>query len=124
VTWLFRRDMPRSKLFLRIASTAGVLAVIAMEAGWVVSEVGRQPWIVYNLMKVEDAATGNTGVWITFIAVAGLYAALGVTTILVLRAMSRRFRAESGFNESDVPYGPSAPSVDEQSGDEQKEPVA
>ena len=45
-----------------------------MEAGWVVSEVGRQPWIVYNLMKVEDAATGNTGVWITFVAVALLYA--------------------------------------------------
>ena len=66
VTWLFRRDMPRSKLFLAIASAAGVLAVITMEAGWVVSEVGRQPWIVYNLMKVEDAATGNTGVWITF----------------------------------------------------------
>ena len=33
-----------------------------------VTEVGRQPWIVYNYMKVEDAATGNTGVWITFIA--------------------------------------------------------
>ena len=66
-SWLFRRDMPRSKLFLRIASIAGVLAVITMEAGWVVSEVGRQPWIVYNLMKVEDAATANTGVWITFV---------------------------------------------------------
>ena len=39
-----------------------------MEAGWVVSEVGRQPWIVYNLMKVEDAATANTGVWVTFVA--------------------------------------------------------
>ena len=48
---------------------AGVAAVVTMEAGWVVSEVGRQPWIVYNLMKVEDAATGNTGVWITFVVV-------------------------------------------------------
>ena len=33
------------------------------------SEVGRQPWIVYGRMRVEDAATGNTGVWITFLAV-------------------------------------------------------
>ena len=65
--WIFRRDMPQSKLFLRIASFAGVAAIVCMEAGWVVSEVGRQPWIVYNLMKVEDAATANTGVWITFI---------------------------------------------------------
>ena len=99
--------MPRSKLFLRIASVAGVLSVIVLEAGWTVSEVGRQPWIVYNFMKVEDAATGNTGVWITFLAVVALYLGLGVTTILILRGMSRRFRGDDGFNESDVPYGPS-----------------
>ena len=111
--WLFRRNMPQSKLFLRVASSAGVLSVITMEAGWVVSEVGRQPWIVYNLMRVEDAATGNTGVWITFVAVAALYTGLGVTLVLVLRGMSRRFRAEHGFNENDVPYGPSADRDDE-----------
>ena len=63
-------DMPQSKWFLRIASACGVLSVITMEAGWVVTEVGRQPWIVYDYMKVEDAATANTGVWITFVAVA------------------------------------------------------
>ena len=49
-TWIFRRDMPKGRWFLRIATCAGVLAVIAMEAGWVVSEVGRQPWIVYANM--------------------------------------------------------------------------
>ena len=54
-------------------------------------------------MKVEDAATANTGVWITFIAVVLLYVALGVTTILVLRAMSRRFRRGGGFVDHDVP---------------------
>ena len=48
-----------------------MLAVITMEAGWIVTEVGRQPWIVYNLMRVEDAATGNTGVWVTFLGVVG-----------------------------------------------------
>ena len=53
-TWLFRRDMPRSKLFLWVASSCGVLSVITMEAGWIVSEVGRQPWIVYELMTVEE----------------------------------------------------------------------
>jgi cytochrome d ubiquinol oxidase subunit I len=106
--WLFRRDMPKSKWFLRIASVAGILAILAMEAGWVVSEVGRQPWIVYNLMKVEDAATANTGVWVTFILVTVLYLGLGVTTILVLRKLSRRFRAGDG-GDDDVPYGPSGP---------------
>ena len=58
----------RASCFLRIASTMGVLAVITMEAGWVVSEVGRQPWIVYNYMRVDDAATANTGVWVMFVA--------------------------------------------------------
>ena len=73
-----------------------------------VSEVGRQPWIVYNLMKVEDAATGNTGVWVTFIVVVLLYVGLGVTTVLILRNMSRRFRDRT-VAEHDVPYGPSGP---------------
>jgi cytochrome bd ubiquinol oxidase subunit I len=50
-SWLFRRDMPRSRPFLWVASAAGVLSVVALEAGWVVSEVGRQPWIVYEVMR-------------------------------------------------------------------------
>jgi cytochrome d ubiquinol oxidase subunit I len=79
-----------------------------MEAGWVVSEVGRQPWIVYNLMKVEDAATANTGVWVTFIGVVVLYLGLAVTTILILRNMSRRFR-RNDVDDVDVPYGPRSP---------------
>jgi cytochrome d ubiquinol oxidase subunit I len=106
--WLFRRDMPKSKWFLRVASSAGILAIFAIEAGWVVSEVGRQPWIVYNLMKVENAATANTGVWVTFILVVLLYVGLAVTTILVLRLLSRRFRDRDG-SDDDVPYGPSGP---------------
>ncbi|WP_426567146.1 cytochrome ubiquinol oxidase subunit I [Angustibacter sp. McL0619] len=107
-TWLFRRRMPQSRWFLRAAACSGVLAVVTMEAGWVVTEVGRQPWIVYEYMKVEDAATGNTGVWITFIAVVLLYLTLGVTTILVLRGMSRRFRRSGGFTDHDAPYGANA----------------
>ena len=114
LSWIFRRDIPKTKWFLRIAAGCGVLSVLVMEAGWVVTEVGRQPWIVRNYMKVEDAATGNTGVWATFIAVVLLYLGVGVTTILVLRGMSRRWRehADGGGgpgSESDVPYGPSAP---------------
>jgi cytochrome d ubiquinol oxidase subunit I len=108
VCWLFRRRMPRSKLFLVLASGAGVAAIVAMEAGWVVSEVGRQPWIVYNLMKVEDAATANTGVWVMTILVAVLYIGLAVTTVLILRKMSRRFR-DRDVADDEVPYGPAGP---------------
>ncbi len=80
-----------------------------MEAGWVVSEVGRQPWIVYNQMKVEDAATANTGVWITFVLVTVLYAGLGITTVLILRKMSKRYRDAGVGDDDDVPYGPREP---------------
>jgi cytochrome bd ubiquinol oxidase subunit I len=108
-SWIFRRRMPSSRWFLRAASAAGVLAVITMEAGWVVTEVGRQPWIVYRRMRVEDGATANTGVWITFIAVVVLYLALAATTILVLRAMSRRYRRLEGVVEHEGPYSPRGP---------------
>jgi cytochrome d ubiquinol oxidase subunit I len=106
--WIFRHDMPQSRLFLRIASLAGVAAILVMEAGWVVSEVGRQPWIVYNEMKVEDAATTNSGVWVTFIVVTVLYLGLAFTTIAILRRMSRKFRRVE-VGEPEVPYGPSDP---------------
>ena len=108
-SWIFRRDMPRSRWFLRAAAASGVLSVITLEAGWTVSEVGRQPWIVYEKMKVDEAATANTGVWVTFVLVTCLYLGLGVTTILVLRGMSRRFRRNEAFDDSDAPYGPSEP---------------
>ncbi len=108
-SWIVRREMPRSRWFLRAAAASGVLSVVTLEAGWTVSEVGRQPWIVYQKMKVDDAATANTGVWITFILVFLLYVGLGVTTVLVLRGMSRRYRSGDGFKESDSPYGPSEP---------------
>src|SRR6478736_6499498 len=98
-SWVFKRRMPKSKLFLWIAAASGVLAVVTLEAGWVVTEVGRQPWIVRNYMKVEQAATANTGVWITFIAVLLVYLGLGITAILVLRGMAKRFRRAGGFHE-------------------------
>ena len=113
ICWLFRRDLPKTRWFLRAASVAGVAAVVAMEAGWVVTEVGRQPWVVVGHLKVDDAATTNDGVWVTFIVIAALYAAVAVTLVLVLRGMSRRFRAqdEAGGDDddTDAPYGPRSP---------------
>ena len=109
ISWLFRRDMPKSKLFLWIASAAGVLSVLAMEAGWVVTEVGRQPWIVRGFMKVEEAATSNEGVWVTFLVIAVLYAGVAVTLVLILRKMSRRFREADQPTDLSGPYAPREP---------------
>ncbi len=108
--WIFKRDMPKSKWFLRAAAVSGVASVLAMEAGWVVTEVGRQPWIVFESFRVEDAATSNGGVWLTFLVIVGLYIGVGVTLVLILRAMSRRFRSgDDDQGDDDAPYGPRAP---------------
>ena len=121
--WLFRRRLPKSKVFLWIASGAGVLAVVAMEAGWTVTEVGRQPWIVSNYMKVSQGATTHTGVWITFLVILGLYIGVGVTLVLILRAMSTRWRAQPALAETEVPYGPREP-VEVPARTEQEAPVS
>jgi cytochrome bd ubiquinol oxidase subunit I len=104
-TWLFRRDMPKSPWFLRATAVSGVAAVIALECGWIVTEVGRQPWIVYGVMRTEDAVTEASGVWISLSVVLVLYAAVGTATVLVLRAMTRRWRTAE-LDESEGPYAP------------------
>ncbi len=109
--WAIKRNLPKTKWFFRIGACCGVMAVLAMEAGWVVTEVGRQPWIVHNYMTVTQAATTNKGVWLTFVIVFAIYAVVGVTTILVLRGMSRRYREAGELDETQVPYGPSSTGV-------------
>jgi cytochrome d ubiquinol oxidase subunit I len=109
LSWLFRRDNPKWKVFWWLASMAGVASVLALEAGWVVTEVGRQPWIVFDYFKVQQAATTNHGVWFTFTIILLLYLAVGTTLILILRSMSRRWRTAGDLGESEVPYGPSEP---------------
>jgi cytochrome d ubiquinol oxidase subunit I len=104
--WWRRREIPRTKWFLRIVAISGVATALALEAGWIVTEVGRQPWIVYELMRTEDAVTGANGIWVTFGLVVALYALLGVATIVTLRAMARRWR-ERAKDDVEVPYGPS-----------------
>jgi cytochrome d ubiquinol oxidase subunit I len=103
--WWRRRDMPQTKWFLRATAVSGVAAVVELECGWIVTEVGRQPWVVYNVMRTKDAVTQADGVWVTFAIVLALYAVLGAVLVITLRAMSRRWRAE-GDQESEVPYGP------------------
>jgi len=103
--WWRKRDIPQTRWFLRAVAVSGVLSIIALECGWIVTEVGRQPWIVYNVMRTEDAVTQASGVWVTFTAIVGLYVVLGVTLVLVLRAMSKRWR-EADERDVEVPYGP------------------
>jgi cytochrome d ubiquinol oxidase subunit I len=108
IWWLFvlwrRRALPKSPWFWRCCSVTGVLAIIALWCGWIVTEVGRQPWVVYGKLRTADAVTSSGGIWITFAIVIVLYAALLAGTVVLLRSMARRWRA--GEEVEQVPYAP------------------
>jgi cytochrome d ubiquinol oxidase subunit I len=106
--WWRRRDIPRTPWFLRAVAVSGVAAILALWFGWIVTEVGRQPWIVQSYMRTSEAVTEAKGIWFAFGLVLLLYAALGTGAVLVLRAMSRRWRAEGDESDAETPYAPSA----------------
>ena len=64
---------------------AGPLGFVAIESGWVVTEVGRQPWIIYGVMRTEAAVTPMPGLGIPFVAFTVLYVFLAFVVVLVLR---------------------------------------
>ncbi len=105
IGWWRKKDFPRSRWFLRATAVSGLAAVVALECGWIVTEVGRQPWVVYNVMRTSDAVTHANGVWVTFGLSLALYVALGAALIITLRAMSHRWR-RAAEQDVTVPYGP------------------
>jgi cytochrome d ubiquinol oxidase subunit I len=102
--WWRRRDIPKTPWFLRAVAISGAGAVLALWCGWIVTEVGRQPWIVQGYMRTSEAVTEAKGLWFSFALVLLLYAAIGTIAILVLRGMSRRWR--EGGTEPSGPYAP------------------
>ncbi len=102
--WWRRRDVPRTPWFLRAVSVSGVGAIVALWCGWIVTEVGRQPWIVQGYMRTSEAVTEAEGLWFAFALVIAVYATIGTIAVLILRAMSRRWR--EGAAETEVPYSP------------------
>ena len=107
VFWVSRRrghDLLEKRWFLRFVSVSGVLAVIAVEAGWIATEVGRQPWIVYGVMRTPEAAGSNSGLWWLLGITTVVYAAMTAGAVVVLRSMARRWRA--GDADLPSPYGP------------------
>jgi cytochrome d ubiquinol oxidase subunit I len=108
IAWWRKRDLPQTKWFLRAGALAGVAAVVALECGWIVTEVGRQPWIVNGFMRTTDAVTPAKGIWWVFGLTMALYVALGTTAIVVLRGLSRRWREGQPEEPGEIPYGPPA----------------
>lgn len=107
--WKFKRRLLMTRWFLVPAAFAGVAAVLAMESGWIVTEVGRQPWVVYGILRTSDAVTASSGVPVTLGAIFGIYAVLTVATVAVPWIMSRRWRREEPVEELAEEVAPSPP---------------
>ncbi|MFF0464563.1 cytochrome ubiquinol oxidase subunit I [Streptomyces mexicanus] len=103
--WRRRSAVTTDRRFLRAASACGVVAIIALESGWVVTEVGRQPWIVVGHLLTRDAVATQGNLWPFFGGVLLIYAAVGSAALWVLRSMTRRWRRQ-GDDTVSVPYGP------------------
>jgi cytochrome bd ubiquinol oxidase subunit I len=84
-----RRRLPRSTWFYRAAVAAGPLAVVALIAGWVVTEVGRQPWVVYHVMRTSQAVTGAGGIPVGYATLVVVYVALAAAVAWVLIRLAR-----------------------------------
>jgi cytochrome d ubiquinol oxidase subunit I len=68
---------------------SGAAAAVAMEAGWTTTEVGRQPFIVYRVLRTADAVSPAPGLYLGFYAVIAIYLVLTALTVLVLRRLAR-----------------------------------
>jgi cytochrome bd ubiquinol oxidase subunit I len=88
-SWLRYRRLPRSAWFYRAIVAAGPLSLVALISGWVTTEVGRQPWVVYDVMRTSDAVTGASGIPIGDATLALVYVGLGFAVAWVLRRLSR-----------------------------------
>jgi cytochrome d ubiquinol oxidase subunit I len=90
--WLWREKLEDKPKYLKIMLWAIPLPYVAVETGWMVAEVGRQPWIVYGLMRTTDAVSpiAASQVWTTLIGFTLLYAFLGVVNFLLIARLARR----------------------------------
>jgi cytochrome bd ubiquinol oxidase subunit I len=109
--WWWRRDLPGGwpgKVFLAGGALSGIATTAAMECGWTVTEVGRQPWVVYRILRTARAATTASGVPGTLAATIVIYLVLTAATFALLWVMKRRWETAAPPAEVPVPYSPSA----------------
>jgi cytochrome bd ubiquinol oxidase subunit I len=105
VVYLFvrirRRRLPVSRWFYWAVVAAGPAATVALIAGWVTAEVGRQPWVVYRVMSTADAVTGAGGIPVGYTALIITYIGVVAATVWILRRLAN--------SPLDVPQAPASP---------------
>jgi len=100
LTWR-GKAVPTQRWLLRLLVIAGPLGFVAIEAGWVVTEVGRQPWIVYGIWRTAETVTPMPGLAVPFYTFTAVYVLLAVAVVFLLR---RQFRAahEAGDGKAEA----------------------
>jgi cytochrome d ubiquinol oxidase subunit I len=107
-----RRRLPRSRWFYRAVVAAGPLAVVALVAGWVTTEVGRQPWVVYRVMHTSEAVTGAGAIPIGYGTLVAVYIGLYAAVAWFLRRLGR-IPLEAGLDDPAPPrLDPEPPHAD------------
>jgi cytochrome bd ubiquinol oxidase subunit I len=84
-----RKRLPESTWFYRALVIAGPLSVVALICGWVTTEVGRQPWVVYDVMRTSEAVTGAGGIPVGYATLALVYLGVGMGVAWILRRLAR-----------------------------------
>lgn len=94
--WWRRKRVPDDRNMLRLAVLFGPMGFLALEAGWTVTEVGRQPWVVFGVLRTAEMATPVPHLWVPFTTFALVYFALGLVVLEVLRRQVRHANQEGG----------------------------
>jgi cytochrome d ubiquinol oxidase subunit I len=103
LSWWRSRTADPGRWFLRATAVSGVVAVVSLECGWVVTEVGRQPWTVVGLLHTRDAVRTTGNLWPLFAGAVVIYVGVTVGAVYALRSLRRRWA--EGLDSS-APYGP------------------
>lgn len=89
ITLIRRRDLADQRRLLRALAIVAPFGFIATEAGWTVTEVGRQPWVVQGILRTADSVTPMPGLIVPMTLFALLYLGLGAIVIALINAMVR-----------------------------------
>jgi cytochrome bd ubiquinol oxidase subunit I len=101
-----RKRLPSSVWFYRALVLAGPASVAALIAGWVTTEVGRQPWVVYKVMLTDEAVTGASGIPVGYATLVAVYAGVGLGVVWILRRLARMPMDPPGARRAATKPGP------------------
>lgn len=90
-----KKEAVQKRLWLKWLSLLTPAGFIAVEAGWIVTEVGRQPWIIYGIMKTKDAVTPMPGIQYSFYLVTLIYIALSVIVFWLMKRQINSLHTEN-----------------------------